>query len=155
MKSISFRVARAHEGPILSELSLRSKSFWRYSKDYLEKCRPHLTIDEDYIRQWPVIVIESTEKTKIIGYYSLKIIDGEKRLDNLWLDLPYIGKGFGGQAIQHAIERAKRLGWDHFFLASEPGAILFYTKFGGMHVGDVQSKLATSLKLPHIKFNFG
>ena len=151
MISILFRSAYSQEGPMLTELSLRSKSYWRYSKEYLEKCRFHLTIDEEYIRHWPVVVIEA-QAAQMIGYYSLKVIEGENRLDNLWLDLPYIGKGFGKLALQHAIERAKDLGWDHFFLASEPMAVPFYAKFGGSYVGDVQSKLDVNLKLPHIKF---
>lgn len=155
MDDIIFRKAYPDEGPLLTELSLRSKSFWQYTPEFLEKCRPHLEIDEAYILHWPVIVLSGTEqsRSKIIGYYSLKIIGSEKRLDNLWLDLPFIGKGYGRLAMEHSKEVARQLGWDHFYLASEPNAVPFYKKLGGTLVGRVQSKLDEKLKLPHMKFS--
>lgn len=150
MSAIIFRKASVDEGPILSELSLRSKSFWKYSPEFLATCRPHLIIDEEYIHNWPVIILEVAHA--ILGYYSLKVVGFEQRLDNLWLDLEYIGKGFGTLAITHAKEQARIIGWDHFYLASEPGAVAFYAKNGGKLVGYVPSKLDENLKLPHIKF---
>lgn len=94
MDDIIFRKANPNEGPLLTELSLRSKSFWQYSPEFLERCRPHLEIDETYILTWPVIVLSKTDEiaNNIIGYYSLKIIGSEKRLDNLWLDIPSLVK---------------------------------------------------------------
>lgn len=154
MNFVKIRPAYHDEGILLTELTLRSKSYWKYSLAYLESCRSHLCIDEDYIKRWPVLVLERADGilNQIIGYYSLKIISGEQRLDNLWIDLPYIGKGFGKIAILHALGVARDLMWDHFYLASEPGAVLFYQKCGGLLVGQVPSKLEANLKLPHIKF---
>ncbi|OPZ23385.1 MAG: Acetyltransferase (GNAT) family protein [bacterium ADurb.BinA186] len=152
MTTTTFRAATSGEGPALTDLALRSKSFWHYPQDYLDKCRPFLTIDERYIHEWPVVVIENSGQ--IIGFFSLKIISGEKRLDNLWIDCPYIGKGFGELAIKTAIEKAKALGWTHFYLASEPKAVSFYEKYGGTVVGQIQSRLIKDLILPHIKFMF-
>lgn len=156
MSEIAFSKAELFDGPLLTELTLRSKSFWKYSAEFLEKCRPHLIIDESYIENWPVVVLRkdtTTKSNEIIGYYSLKIIGREKRLDNLWLDLPFIGQGFGGLAIVHAKEKGREIGWDHFYLASEPGAVPFYEKYGGTLIGFVQSKLDENLKLPHIRFD--
>jgi GNAT superfamily N-acetyltransferase len=154
MREIIFRKAHAHEGELLTELSLRSKSFWKYSQEFLEKCRPLLTIDQSYIENWPVIVLVNPNNAQgeILGYYSLKVVGSENRLDNLWLDLPFIRKGFGSVAIEHAKKEARLLGWDHFYLASEPLAVAFYEKYGGKMIGLIQSKLDENLQLPHIKF---
>ncbi len=149
LPSFSIRLANKIEGDLLTDLALRSKSYWKYSEDYLLKCRPALLVDEDYISSWPVFVLMINGV--VAGFTSLKTIKGENRLDNLWIDLPYIGKGYGKMLLFHAIEEAKKLGWDEFYLAADPGAQSFYEKFGAVKVGMVQSRIKSDLFLPHMR----
>jgi GNAT superfamily N-acetyltransferase len=150
MTSLTFCQALVDEGAYLTELSLRSKSFWGYSSVYVEQCRQYLTIDNNYINSWPVIVLKLN--TAIIGFYALRDINNEHRLDKLWLEPSYIRQGYGTSALQHAFHTVKLLGWDHFFVVSEPKAVPFYKKFGGTVVGEIQSMFKSDLQLPHLKF---
>ena len=146
------RKAKLDEGPQLTDLCLRSKSHWGYSQEFLERCRPFLTITNEYIHSWPVIVAE--RDFQILGFYSLRNVSSENRLDNLWVDQPFIGQGLGKKLIQDSFVTAKKLGWDEYFLASEPKAISFYGKFGGKVIGQIQSRLESNLFLPHIQIKF-
>lgn len=151
IQGVSIRKAEVGEGDKLTDLALRSKSYWNYSPEYLSKCRPALLVDDDYIRGWSVMVLE-IDSTNVVGFYSLKPVDGENRLDNLWIDLPYIGRGFGKILLFDAFQKATEIGWKRLRLAADPGAQKFYEKFGGRLIGKVQSRIKPDLFLPHIEF---
>ena len=144
------RPALEQEAKLLTQLTMESKAFWSYSKEFLEQCRPHLTISDQDIRSWPFIVLELEQE--IIGYYSLKEIGQEKRLDNLWIRPHAIKRGYGKILFEHAVKKASELGWESFYLAGEEGAIKFYEKMGAKLVGKIQSRLGTDLFLPHMKY---
>ncbi len=146
------RLANDAEGPLLTDLALRSKSHWDYDQEYLKQCRPAMTVNEQYINDWTVMVLE--DKAKIIGFYALKFVSGENRLDHLWLDLPYIGKGYGRILLEHSFVKAKELGWNSYRLATDKGAITFYEKFGAKKIGLVQSRIRPDLYLEHLEFTF-
>jgi GNAT superfamily N-acetyltransferase len=147
----SIRKANLGEEVYLSDLAIRSKSVWGYSEEFLEACRPHLKIDKEYLSKWPVFIME--EDNQIKGFYSLKIINHEPRLDNLWIEPPHLKHGIGKQLFKHATETAKALGWASFRLAGEPGAVVFYEKMGAKIIGTVQSRLKNDLFLPHMEMN--
>jgi GNAT superfamily N-acetyltransferase len=143
------RKAKLGEETYLSELAIRSKAHWGYTHDFLEACRPHIKIDREYIENWPVVLIEKNQE--ILGFYSLKEIKSENRLDNLWIDPKYINQGFGKILFQHACDTAKSLGWAQFRLAGEPDAVKFYEKLGAKIIGEIQSRLREDLFLPHME----
>ncbi|OUR96911.1 hypothetical protein A9Q84_11285 [Halobacteriovorax marinus] len=146
------RPAKLSEAKFLSELELRSKSYWGYSKEFIEACRAYLFIDDDYISNWPVIVAEHDKN--IIGFLSLKTVDSENRLDNLWIEPKFINCGYGRRLFEQGIVEAKALGWESFRLAAEPGAVAFYEKMGAVVIGKVQSRLKKDLFLPHMELTF-
>jgi len=148
--TIQIRSAQIGEGDELTDLALQSKSYWKHTPEYLNKCRPALLIDDKYIREWPVMVLEID--SIVAGFYSLKTINGENRLDNLWIDLPFIGKGYGKFLLKDALTKAAERGWKKLRLASDPKAQKFYEKFGGKMIGQVQSKIKADLFLQHIEF---
>jgi len=149
---IHVRAAKYGEEVYLSDLAIRSKAYWGYSLEFLDACRPHIKIDSAYIKDWPVEVLE--KDGIIIGFYSLKKINNENRLDNLWIEPNFVKNGFGKILFTHAISRAKALGWDSFRLAGEPGAVVFYEKMGVKLIGQVQSRLRSDLLLPHMEIKF-
>ncbi len=155
MKNLSnykIRQAKVDEAEYLSDLALRSKAIWGYSKDFIIACKPHIKVDREYIEAWPVKVLDKQDE--IIGFYSLKIINGENRLDNLWIEPRYIRYGYGTILFKNAIDEAKKLEWNYFRLAGEPGAVPFYEKHGAKLVGKVQSRLKKDLFLPHMEIKF-
>ena len=146
------RDAFKNEGEELSQLALRSKSIWGYDDAFIEACRPHIKVDEEYIQNWPVVVIE--KNNDVLGFYSLKEISNEKRLDNLWIEPRCVRSGLGRVLFENAVDRAKELNWSYFRLAGEPDAIPFYEKMGAELIGKVQSRLRDDLFLPHMEVRF-
>lgn len=143
------RDAKLGEGEFLSNLALRSKSIWGYEKSFIEACRPHIKIDDEYIVDWPVVLIEL--ESEILGFYSLKVIKSENRLDNLWIEPTHIRCGLGCILFRDAVVRSSQLNWQYFRLAGEPNAISFYEKMGAKLIGEVQSRLKKDLYLPHME----
>ncbi|MGZ6442239.1 MAG: GNAT family N-acetyltransferase [Pseudobdellovibrionaceae bacterium] len=150
--ALNIRRALGHEHTEISDLVMRSKSFWPYPPDYLSKCIDALRIDEPYIIKWPVYIGE-VDGAKA-GIFALKIIGTENRLDHLWVDPPFIGKGIGKNIFLRAIVEAKKMGWNGFRLAADPYALEFYLRLGGNQIGTVQSRIKPDLFLPHIEFSF-
>jgi GNAT superfamily N-acetyltransferase len=146
------RQARLDEIELLNKLTLASKSYWNYSAEFIEKCRPHLEMTEDYINNWPVQVLEV--RGHIVAYFSLKTISGEDRLDNLWVEPSHIKNGYGKILFHRAVEEAKNLGWNSFRLAGEEGAVGFYEKQGAKRIGKVSSRLGSDIFLPHMEYVF-
>lgn len=144
------RPAEISEGPFLSRLALRSKSLHGYDKDYLEKCRPALTIDEAYIREWPVVVVESDDT--VAGFFALKTINGENRLDHLWLEPTCTGKGMGSEVFSKIIKTAKQMEWESFRIVADPKSRGFYKKMGAVDIGMTQSRIAPEIQLPHMEY---
>jgi GNAT superfamily N-acetyltransferase len=147
-------IRRASEGEtgLLNELALRSKAHWPYPAAYLEKCVHALWIDAGYVRDWPVFVFELENSVR--GFFALKTVDGEDRLDHLWIDPPSIGKGIGRKLFSRAVEEARTLGWTRFRLAADPYALGFYQKAGCVQIGTVQSRIKPDLLLPHLEHRF-
>lgn len=152
MTPLILRQAKLTEATMLSDLAIRSKSYWKYEHSFLEQCRPAMKIDEDYINEWPVVVAEKDQI--IIGFYALKDIKGENRLDHLWIDLPYIRQGFGKILLLDSFQRAQQLGWKSFRLATDQGGEPFYLKHGARNIGTVQSRIRADLFLKHMEFIF-
>lgn len=144
------RKAVPSEAQLLSDLALKSKSVWGYDDEYLNNCREALNLEPTYIKDWPVFVAEVDQE--IIGFVALRNIDGEDRLDHLWILPEHIRVGLGAKLFASAIESAKALGWNSFRLASEPRAEEFYVKMGMKNIGSIQSRIKPDLYLPHMEY---
>jgi len=125
----------------LTELTIRSKSYWNYSKEQIDGWRNVLTITEDYLVDKEVYKL--IKQGNIIGYYSYFIL-GEKdvKLDNLFVEPRFIGQGFGLMLMEDFLQRIKDLNFERVVLDSEPNAENFYQRIGFKRIG----KLETSIK---------
>lgn len=149
---MNIRPAVQNEARFLSGLAMRSKSYWPYPLDYLEKCISVLQVTEDDILNWPVFVSEI--KGEGIGFFALKPVNGENRLDHLWIDPRFIGKGIGNLLFKESIAAAKKIGWNYFRIVADPYAEPFYLKMGAKNIGAVQSTIKPGLFLPHLEIYF-
>jgi GNAT superfamily N-acetyltransferase len=147
---LSLERARPESAEALSALALRSKCYWPYPLDYLVKCMDALRISTEDIEKWPVFTARHANET--IGFFMLKEIDGEPRLDHLWVDPRFIGKGLGRWLFAKAIEEAGRLEWRAFRIAADPFAERFYSKLGARRIGEIQSRIKPDLFLPHLEY---
>jgi N-acetylglutamate synthase-like GNAT family acetyltransferase len=144
------RQAKTSESGLLSNFTVTSKAFWGYDEEFLEKCRPHLIVSEEYIAKWPVRVLEIEDE--ILGYYSLKVINGENRLDNLWISPKYIRQGHGSTLFNDSVKTARKLNWDFLRIATDKYAVNFYEKLGFINIGKVQSRLGGDIFLIHMEY---
>ncbi len=141
------RSAKVQDCHLLSNLAYKSKAYWGYTEDFLQQCKEDLTVTKGYIEENPVFVMESDNK--IIAFYSLTI--NEMKLDALFIDPDYIGKGLGRMIWDHLLNKAKELGISEFTLDSEPNAEGFYLKMGAKNIGSTPSTVFPDRHLPLMK----
>jgi GNAT superfamily N-acetyltransferase len=110
----------------------------------------HVTAED--VKKWPFVV--ATENETLCGFSAVCEVKGEKMLDHLWIDPPYIGKGLGRVLFLEGVARAKELGWTGFTIASDPYAEAFYKKMGAIRIGERESKIKKGFYLPLLEFNF-
>jgi len=124
----------------LTEITKKSKAYWGYSEEQIEKWSNNLTITEDYIEKNPVFNL--VEENQIVGYYSyLKKEDNQVKLDNLFILPEYIGKGFGSFLMNDFLERMRNEKYQKIILDSEPNAEQFYQKIGFVKIGEFETSI--------------
>jgi len=124
----------------ITELTKLSKSFWGYSPEQIEKWDADLTITPDYISANKVFKL--IFDGNIIGYYSYKRIDlNTIKLDNIFIQPEYIGKGYGKILMEDFFERIKKEEVENIILNSDPNAEGFYKKFGFKVTGKIESSI--------------
>jgi GNAT superfamily N-acetyltransferase len=153
-KNLVYEIVRAkpEDAPELSSLAMRSKSYWPYAPEYLAKCVEALTISRSDLLDWPIY--RAVLKGRTLGFSMIKTVNGENRLDNLWIEPDLIGTGLGTLLFQKAVTEARKLGWTSFRLAADTYARDFYLKFGARQIGEVQSRIKSDFFLPHLEFDF-
>ncbi|KAF2083002.1 GNAT family N-acetyltransferase [Flavobacterium sharifuzzamanii] len=125
---------------LLTEITKRSKAYWGYSEEQIEKWNNNLTVTADYIEKNNVcnLVVEN----QIIGYYSyLKLEENQVKLDNLFILPEYIGKGFGSYLMNDFLERMRNEKCQKIILDSEPNAEQFYQKIGFTKIGEFETSI--------------
>ncbi|KKM12052.1 hypothetical protein SY88_05565 [Clostridiales bacterium PH28_bin88] len=145
------RPARAEEAQGISELALRSKAAWGYDAEFLDRCRPSLTLTPDDIRSHPVFVAEA--EGVVGGFYSLRRRGSELELDNLFIEPARMRQGVGSILLEHALEHTKRLGYERMLVESDPWAEGFYLHAGGVRIREVASTVQQGRFLPLIAFD--
>ncbi|WP_159800337.1 GNAT family N-acetyltransferase [Flavobacterium sp. MK4S-17] len=119
----------SNDSGILTDITKKSKAYWGYPEDLLDKWSDQLTITKAYIESNNVF--KMVLDNKVIGYYSFFYESNTTiRLDNLFLLPDFIGKGFGKILMDDFLKRIKTEGTVNVILESDPGAEKFYKKFG-------------------------
>lgn len=140
MSNMIFKKAITTDAKALTELTIRSKSYWNYSAGQIEEWRDDLTITPNYIDDACVYIL--FVDSQLIGYYSYLKLDADKvKLDNIFLEPDCIGKGLGIIMMNHLIENVKNLGYSKVVLDSEPNAEGFYKNYGFKVTGRLESSI--------------
>ena len=131
--------ARKKDARILTDLTIRSKSYWDYSAEQIMSWKDDLTITTEYIDKNEVYKL-SNKHNIIIGYYSYIFLNNAViKLDNLFIDPPYIGHDYGTLLMNDFLKRIKSLKFEKVTLDADPNAEKFYHKFGFKTVGKLKS----------------
>ena len=142
------------DAQILTDLTMRSKSYWDYGAEQIMSWKDDLTITTDYIDINKVYKL--TNKHNIImGYYSYYFLnDAVIKLDNLFIDPPYIGHDFGTLLMNDFLKRIKSFRFEKVTLDADPNAEKFYHKFGFKTVGKLESTIKNRfLPIMEMKIN--
>jgi N-acetylglutamate synthase-like GNAT family acetyltransferase len=125
---------------ILTQITKKSKAYWGYSNEQIEKWSEFLTVTKEYIET--KCVYNLFVEDKIVGYYSF-FYKSEKTiiLDNLFVLPDFIGKGFGKVLMDDFLVRIKSSDIQKVILDSEPNAEEFYSKFGFIKTGQIQTAI--------------
>lgn len=124
----------------LTEITKKSKAYWGYSDEQMEKWNNNLTITIDYIET--NFVFNLVHENQIIGYYSyLRLENNQVKLDNLFILPEYIGKGFGSFLMNDFLERMRNEKCQKIILDSEPNAEQFYQKIGFTKIGEFETSI--------------
>lgn len=136
------RIEKANitDNEILTSITKKSKAYWGYSAEQIQKWDKNLTISQDYIREHHVFKLLLDDL--IIGYYSY-IFKDEKviELDNLFILPEHIGKGLGKYLVLDFLNRIKEEKIERVILDSEPNAESFYSKMGFVKIGEFETSI--------------
>ena len=137
----------------LSELTVRSKSHWNYSSEQIEKWQIDLTVSAEYVDKNEVWKLK--EDDKLIGYYSFIIMNSKKvKLDNIFIDPEFIGRGYGKILMEYFFKQVKNKGLKNIYLDSDPHAEKFYLNLGFKVIGQLESSIKNRfLPIMELKIN--
>lgn len=133
--------ARKEDAELLTELALKSKAHWGYSKKQIESWRDDLTVTEEMFDKWTVF--KYMEDAEIAGFCILNLHgDADKAILEFLFVLPkYIGKRIGGRLLRHAVYIASAQYRKVMNLEADPYAEPFYTKHGFQIIGKTKSSI--------------
>lgn len=133
-----FRPARPDEAGALTDLVLRSKAHWGYSKEFMDACRDELTIHPDDVVPRRTTVAVADGRPVAVAMLTGEPPHGE--LDMLFVDPDVIGKGFGGKLFRHIADLARESGCHSLELTADPYAEPFYEAMGAVRIGSEPSQ---------------
>ncbi len=132
--------AKPTDAKEITQLTMRSKAHWGYTPEQIAAWREELTITPTYIEQNEVFKL--TDASKLIGFYTHKPINGHiLKLNFLFVEPAYIGRGYGGVLLTDFLCRIKTSPYHKVMLDADPNAQAFYKKYGFKVVGKLQSSI--------------
>ena len=134
------RNAAAQEATEISNLAIRSKAYWGYTKEFMEACRQELTVTSDEIDSPSLHYVVAECGKKIVGFYEIAhIADSEYELEALFVEPKHIGMGIGRTLMSHAKNTVKERGGRTLVIQGDPNAEKFYRAAGGELTGKRES----------------
>ncbi|NQZ32735.1 MAG: GNAT family N-acetyltransferase [Oceanospirillaceae bacterium] len=134
-----YKEATGSDSAQLSAIIVKAKGYWQYPPQWMDAWCELLTISADYIDNNAVVML--VDKDVVIGFYAIEYSadQGPARLDNLWIDPVFIGKGYGRQLFEHACNIAFKNGCQTLQWDADPNAEGFYSQLGALKIGEVQA----------------
>lgn len=140
VKKMTVTKSNMEDSEILTNITKKSKAYWGYSDEQIEKWSDLLTITKNYIENNNVYKLLFDNST--VGYYSyFNLNENVVKLDNLFVLPNYIGNGLGQVLMNDFIDRIKSTETKKIVLDSEPNAKKFYEKFGFTKVGQIETSI--------------
>jgi GNAT superfamily N-acetyltransferase len=148
---LKLRRATALDALSLANLSFRSKAYWGYDAAFMERIRPVLEPQPEYLQTSPVFVLERNS-SEPIAFYGFKTIEGNVFLHDFFVAPEMIGRGIGSRLWNLALETAREQQYKSFLIESDPFAKGFYQHMGAYQVGEIKT-IGTGRMLPLLRYN--
>jgi streptomycin 6-kinase len=125
----------------INELIARSKSYWDWSAEYLERALPLHRLDTAYLRSnycFEILTVDG----ELAAFASIAVASVRITLDNLWVRADLIGQGIGRQTCEHIFAFARTRGWTELWVLPDPPSEQFYKRMGFSDTGErVESRV--------------
>jgi GNAT superfamily N-acetyltransferase len=143
------RAAQPNEAQTLTDLALRSKAFWGYSFEFMQACRPELTILPEQIAHGVITYVVAEREGQVVGFYALApLAPLEYELEALFVEPDQIGNGIGRMLLADALQRLAASGGRRLVIQSDPYAEPFYLAMGARRIGERESASIPGRRLP-------
>jgi GNAT superfamily N-acetyltransferase len=149
---IAVRPARRGEAASLTALCLRSKAHWGYDAEFMRLCVPALTVREEDIAAGRVLVATEGEGAPL----ALASVLGEGEtvdLQEMFVDPPAIGRGFGRTMFDAATALARTLGARRMTILADVNAAPFYERMGAKFLRNAPSDAIPGRTLPFYEYD--
>ncbi|ARV07407.1 GNAT family N-acetyltransferase [Polaribacter sp. SA4-10] len=122
----------------LTDIALKSKSFWGYSNEQLESWTDELTVSENMIEE--MLVFKFLEVDEVAGFYILNQPKNQTiELEFLFVLPKFIGLGIGKKLVQHSCDTALELACKSINLLADLNAESFYKSQGFKTISQKES----------------
>lgn len=145
------RAPTADELPAASELCLRSKAVWGYDQEFMEACRPELTLDREELCTTQLAVAE--EGGRIVGVVQVGVTGDEADLLKLFVEPACLRSGVGRLLFDWAIQQARLSGATQMIIEADPEAVAFYRRMGACEIGLAPSGSIPGRQLPKLAYD--
>ena len=123
--SLVIRKVKENETSSLSNLAIRSKTYWGYSAEFMLACETELLITKNKFESDKFLYMVAESKGEQLGYYALeKISESEVELEALFVDPVHIGSGIGRALLIHAKKVAAKMGGVTLIIQGDPNDTL-------------------------------
>ena len=153
-EAIIIRRAARDEAGALSRLAMRSKASWGYDADFMDRCRPELTVGETHIIEHSTYVAAAGDE--ILGFFALAPLEDEPGACDVaffFVDPDHIGRGIGRALWRRMVRAAARGDATRIVIESDPSAEGFYARMGASRVGDRPSPVDPARRLPVLSYD--
>ena len=131
---------RKSDAKDLTELTIRSKSYWNYGKEQIEAWRDELTITEKYIAENQMYKLSLD--AELLGFYAYgPEYKTDVKLNFLFVEPKFIGKGYGKILMKDFLKRVENSEFKRVVLDADPNAKEFYAGFGFSVIGQLKSSI--------------
>lgn len=129
----------------LTELAVRSKRHWGYSKEAMELWNINLTMTEEFLNTHTVI--KATLEDDIVGFFALEEIQATTRIAQYWVDTPFMRKGYGSAMFKYLKDFLKSNHVEKATIVLDPNGLAFFENKGAKVLNKIEHKVKNKFLL--------
>ena len=148
------RTALPSECADLTELAIRSKTHWGYSRDFMASCRAELTVSPEDLGRAEFAHFVAEQNGRTAGFAVLaRRSSAEFELDALFVEPALIGHGVGSALMSHVLAYARGHDAQSILIQGDPHAAGFYESLGASLIGARESASIPGRFLPEYRLS--